>query len=69
MYQIQGQMGVCQLPLADFVIWTKKGISVERITFDFTMWVNQMVPRLREFYISGMVAGLFSRRIQRGRKL
>ena len=68
MYQVQGQMGVCQRPWVDFVIWTRKGLSVQRIPFDSEMW-KRMVPKLQQFYISGMVAEQYSGRIKRGKKL
>ena len=32
--QVQGQMGVGGRPWCDFVVYTKKDISVQRITFD-----------------------------------
>jgi hypothetical protein len=69
MYQVQGQMGVCQQSWVDFVIWTKRGISVERIEADTSLWTSRMVPKLHHFFVSGMVVELFSRRIQRGKKL
>ena len=69
MYQIQGQMGVCQKTWVDFVIWTRKGLSVERITADTSLWLNIMVPKLQDFYACGIVAELYSRRIQRGKSL
>ena len=32
--QIQGQMGVCQMPWCDFVFYTRKGLIYEKIYFD-----------------------------------
>lgn len=32
--QIQGQMGVCKKPWCHFILYTKKGIAVDRIYFD-----------------------------------
>ncbi|KAK2147826.1 hypothetical protein LSH36_532g03041 [Paralvinella palmiformis] len=58
MYQLQSQMGI-----SHFVIWTKRGIYVERIQADTSMWTSRMVPKLHNFFVSGMVADLFSRRI------
>lgn len=37
-YQIQGVMGITKRQWCDFVIWTPKGISVERIPFDPILW-------------------------------
>ena len=35
--QVQGQMGVGGRPWCDFVVYTKKGISIQRIPFDETL--------------------------------
>ena len=67
-YQIQGQMAVCCLEWVDFVIWTKKGMSVERIPRDRDFWAT-MLPKLRAFYVRGIVAELFTQRIKRGKSL
>ena len=34
MYQVQRQMKVLDVDWCDFVVWTKKGLHVERITYD-----------------------------------
>jgi len=36
--QVQGQMAIGERPLCEFIIYTPKGISVERIHFDSTYW-------------------------------
>ena len=36
--QIQGQMAITERSWCDFVIYTEKGISVERIPFDAEFW-------------------------------
>ena len=36
--QVQGQMGVSGAKWCDFIVYTKKGISVERIPFDAAYW-------------------------------
>jgi hypothetical protein len=59
-FQVQGQMAVCQLPWVDFVIWTKKGMSVQRINRDQDLWSNRIVPKLREFYTRGIVLQNYS---------
>ena len=48
--QIQGQMAVGDRPWCDFVIYTLKGISVERIKFDKDFWSMKLLPKLVEFY-------------------
>lgn len=48
-YQIQGIMAITQRKWCDFVIWTPKGISVERIAADTSFW-EKMVPKLDTFW-------------------
>lgn len=36
--QVQGQMGITGAEWCDFVVFTKKGMSVERIAFDRQYW-------------------------------
>ena len=38
--QVQRQMGCTEAQWCDFVVYTKKGMSVERITFDRAYWVE-----------------------------
>ena len=47
--QVQGQMGVGGRPWCDFVVYTKKDISIQRITFDENYW-NKLLPKLHSFY-------------------
>ena len=48
--QVQGQMAVGNRPWCDFVIYTSKGISVQRIQFDKVYWEKTLLPKLTEFY-------------------
>lgn len=64
MYQIQGQLAVYELEWVDFVVWTKKGISVQRIPFSSEMW-EKMLPRLKAFYLNGILPELFTSRVRR----
>ena len=48
--QVQGQMAVGQRAWCDFVIYTTKGLSVERIKFDREYWTNTLLPKLEAFY-------------------
>ncbi len=36
--QVQGQMGVTKRQWCDFIVFTTKGISIERIEFDDEFW-------------------------------
>ena len=48
--QIQGQLAVTQRKWSDFVIFTNKGISVERIEYDREFWEDKLLPKLINFY-------------------
>ena len=37
-YQVQGQLAITRRPWCDFVVWTPKGMLVERIRFDPKFW-------------------------------
>jgi len=41
--QVQGQMAVGDRPWCDFIIYTTKGINVERIPFDRDYWRNTLL--------------------------
>ena len=42
--QVQGQMAISGLSCYDFVIYTNKGIFVERIMFDNDLWIKECFP-------------------------
>ena len=48
--QVQGQMSISKRKWCDFIIFTTKGLSVERIPFDADFWNNELLPKLIEFY-------------------
>ena len=47
--QIQGQLAITERKWCDFVVFTNKGISVERIKFDPDHW-QKLLSKLTEFY-------------------
>ena len=49
-FQIQGQLAITQRKWCDFVVYTNKGVSVERISFDSDLWENKLLPKLTQFY-------------------
>lgn len=65
---LQGQMGVTGLPSSDFVLYSRKGITVERIEFDANLW-QRMLSKLTQFYTIYIVPELFTERIKRQMKL
>lgn len=48
-YQIQGVMAITRRKWCDFVIWTPKGTSIERIQANHKFWL-EMVPKLDSFW-------------------
>ena len=48
--QIQGQMAICKRQWCDFVIYTTKGIAINRVHFNEEFWTSQLLPCLIEFY-------------------
>ena len=43
-------MAVGDWPWCDFVAYTTKGISIQRINFDSTFWENRLLPKLIDYY-------------------
>ena len=48
--QIQGQLAVTERKWCDFVVFTNKGVSVERIKYDREFWESKLLPKLINFY-------------------
>lgn len=48
--QVQGQMAIACRPWCDFIIYTKRGINVERINFNESFWKDILLPKLISFY-------------------
>ena len=53
-YQIQGQMAISCRKWCDFVVYTNKKVSVERISFEESHWMK-MLPKLKDFFTKRMV--------------
>lgn len=47
--QVQGQMGITGAKWCDFVVYTKKGMSIERISFDPQYW-HELEGKLLLYY-------------------
>ena len=50
-YQIQGSMAVVGVEWCDFIVWTTKDLTIERIKFDSTFWRDKF-KLLHSAYIS-----------------
>ena len=47
--QVQGQMEVGGRMWCDFIVYTRKGISVERSRLDQQLWESDLLPKLCNF--------------------
>lgn len=56
-YQIQGVMAITKRKWCDFVVWTPKGISIERIKADSSFW-ERIVPKLDAFWNTAILPEL-----------
>ena len=43
-------MAITQRRWCDFVMYTLRGISVERLYFNEKFWTEELLPKLTEFY-------------------
>lgn len=50
-YQVQGQLHVADYDWCDFVLWTPKGMHVQRIKRDNELWAEKMYPKLKDFFL------------------
>ena len=62
-FQIQGQLAVTGASWCDFVIYTSKGMSVERITFDPQFWdtLNEYLKVIPQYCIAHPYCARFLR--------
>ena len=44
--QVQGQMDIGERAWCNFVTYTEKGVSVEKIPFDSAFWEKELLPKL-----------------------
>lgn len=67
-YQVQGTMAITRRSWCDFVVWTPKGMSVERIAFDAELWVESKTT-LQAFYQRAILPELALPRLTRGQPI
>ncbi|KAL5010529.1 hypothetical protein ScPMuIL_012834 [Solemya velum] len=61
---VDGQLALTCRKWCDFVVWTLKGMSVERIYFEEAFWI-EMAVKLKSFYISSVIPELMTNRVRR----
>ena len=63
-----GQLAITELKWSDFVVWTRRGINVQRIEFSPQIW-EFMQEKLNALYLYGFVTELFTDRIKQKKVL
>ena len=48
--KFKGQMWIGKRSWCDYVLYTKRGIHVQRICFDEVFWNQELLPKLTSFY-------------------
>ena len=56
-YQVQGGLGITRRKWCDFVVWTPKGLSIERIIFHHDFW-ESMKQKLEVFFDTAILPEL-----------
>ena len=67
-YQVQGNLAITKRQWCDFVVWTPRGTSVERIYADKDFWETAK-QKLIEFYRSAVLPELALPRIPNGQSI
>ena len=63
-YQVQMQMAICNASFCDFLLWSPKGMTVERVTFDKEFW-EKLHLKLHNFYVNALLPEYFEMRVPR----
>lgn len=68
-YQIQGQLHITKRKYCLFVVWTPKGVKIERIDRDDEFWKTQMEQKLTDFYLNCILPELVDPRHKRSMEI
>lgn len=63
-FQVQMQMAVCDVSWCDFVLWSRKGIHVQRVYRDDSWW-QKVLPKLLSFHAEVIVPEVVEMRVPR----
>ena len=61
--QVQGQINLAQTSYCDFVVWTKKGLHVERIKNN-ALFFNDMLDKLKKYFFNIVLPELLTNRLK-----
>jgi hypothetical protein len=69
-YQVQGQLNISNRKSCYFVVYVeeKQNLFVEKINKDEHLWINTMLPKLKEFYLENVLPEIIRRNIPKGLK-
>lgn len=65
MYQIQGQLHITDRQLCYFIVWTPKGMIVDKIQRDDIFWKTRMETKLINFYKNCLLLEIVDSRKER----
>ena len=60
---VQGQLMVCEKDFCDFVVWTPKGIFIQRIFMD-SAFRERLIKKLTTFYVEQFLPQLMTHHLQ-----
>ena len=63
--QVQGQMAICNKECCDFVCWTPKGMHMERISFEPSVF-HKIKPSLDRYFLSSILPELLTHAVKDG---
>ena len=52
MIQVQAQMAITGAKWCDYILYTIKGMHIERVLFNEQMWSASILPRVEHFYFN-----------------
>lgn len=61
-FQMQGQLHVTRRIYCNFIVWTPKGMKIEKIERDDSFWSLKMVDKLTQFYMNCILPELIDPR-------
>ncbi|KAF0693152.1 Uncharacterized protein FWK35_00037847, partial [Aphis craccivora] len=66
-YQVQGQLHITNRQFCYFIVWTPKGICVDKIERDNEFWKNKMEVMLSEFYLNYLLPELINPQLNKAK--
>lgn len=61
--QVQGQLFICEKEFCDFVVWTPRGMFIQRIYLD-SAFTERLIKKLTTFYVEQLLPELMTHQLQ-----